>query len=74
MKFQIPPKYGTPEFEKFFENKALFLYESHPKLNKAVAAGKALDGGLKRGRFNVEQWLKWFDIQSLQSQGIQDRF
>lgn len=68
------PKCGSSESLRYYENKAKFLYKSHINLDKAVAAGKALDGGLKKGRFHLQQWLRWFDYQSLLSQGIVDKF
>lgn len=65
-----------------WETKARILYKDHSLLNKAIAAGKNIDNSLKgkslkdgktNFRFPMDQYLAYFDYDSLKNLGIANR-
>lgn len=62
-----------------YKQKAIDYYTGHPKFDKAFAEGTALDNSLtkdygKEGstdcRFMIENFLKYFDYESLKKNGV----
>ncbi len=59
-----------------YEQKAKLLYASSDKLNKAIAAGKAMDnamkleytpGGATKCHFMIDNYLKYFDYDKIKN-------